>query len=613
MFVSISGVSYYSISTWGDYLSRIWADMLELTWGATAGLNSSQVMASSSPQVRDLVEDRSTADFSIWDPNHEYRFTKGEYVQIIDTNFDIIFTGFIEVATEKRITPTGGIEHVISCVDNHYLADKRIIAKAFVSPSTVADCVDWIVTNILLQEGVTIGEVIAPQDIVEIAFDYITVAEALGELANYAGTTWFIDSSKKLYFVPHNTYPAAWNIEEVDNVLTDVLATSFSKNSGNPEYRNIQYIRGGSAMTDTQIEKKVGDGQTTSWSVGYRIGKEPTIYVNDVKQDVGIKGLESEKDFYWAADDQVILQDPLAVPLQKTDILRIEYNGLYDIVVSSTDFSAVYNRRTIELSSGRVEAVVDDPLVHTQDAGLDKANSLLSHYATVGTKIFYSTMRGGLEVGTLQHITSAIHDLDGDFLITQIDKCPVYYDDYDTTNALIQYNVTAVMGPVEDYWTKVFLKMNKGTISPTLASSQFVVIGQRLYTHTWTNPDTSPDIWTSAVADGTFQLDNALIPCFELGDEVSYISLWSGGVEKFRKYRTAQTRISTVPAKLLTTFILASGECNDFSWDTVRFYGGDNVSDTLGSGTVIYTEMLDSPDFKTRLESVQINFMAISY
>jgi hypothetical protein len=615
MFVSISGTDYYAFNTWGDILPTTWATQLATTWAMVKGPRASEVMMNSGPMVRDIVEDRSTADFSILDLAHAYRFTKGEYVTILDVHLNTIFTGFIETATELRLTPDGGIEHRISCVDNHYLADKRIIATAFVAPDTVADAVNWIITNLLTEEGVTAGTIDADIELVAVSFDYVTVSEALDNLAAYAGTTWYIDIDKKLYFMPRTTVAAAWNISETGNVLTNVLVDSFSKESGNPEYRNVQYIRGGSAKTDLQTELKKGDGATTSWTVGYRIAQEPVIYVSwnggaYELQDVGVKGVETGKDFYWSANDQVILQDGLGTKLTSVDTLKIEYYGLYQIVTSSADYAAIADRMLTEYTtSGKVESVKDDPLISDEDSGLEEANAILSHYATIGTRVSYSTTTDGIEVGTLQHITSAIHDMDDDFLVTQVEKVPVYYDDLDLNNALVQYNITAVSGPVEDYWTKVFLKMNRGTGGSTLANSSAVVLQLRSYSHTWSDPDTYPDIWASAIANNTYQLDDALIPSFAIGDEVSYISLWLGGVEKFRKYRTAQARTT---GHIITTFIIASAEANDITWDTVKFYGGDNASDTFGTGILVYSVAV-ADGSKNSLLSLQMVFTANSY
>jgi len=304
MFVTISGTPYFAYNLWNDWLAYTWLDLLLKTWAEVAGPNSSKVMAGSNPMVRDIVEDRSTADFSILDSTHAYTFTKGQYVEIQDATLDPLFTGFIDTVSQKRLTPSGVIEHRISCVDNHYLADKRLLAKAFVSPDTVATAVAWIVTNYLAGEGVTTGAITAPTAITAISYDYVTVAQALDDLAAYAGCTWYIDVDKALYFVPRSTYAAAWDITEVGDELPNVLAESFEVYRTNPEYRNQQFIRGGSAKTSLQTEIKVGDGETSSWAVGFKLAEEPTVSVSNdsgktyTPASVGIKGVETGHDWY---------------------------------------------------------------------------------------------------------------------------------------------------------------------------------------------------------------------------------------------------------------------------------------------------------------------------
>ena len=605
MFVTISGTPYFAYQTWGDWLTSQWLDLAVLTWGDVLGPHGSKVMANSSPIVRDIVEDRSTADFSILDLSHAYDFSKGQYVEIMDIHMNTIFTGFIEAISQRRVTPDGVIEHKITCVDNHYLADKRLIAKAFVSPDTIADAVTWIVNNILVNEGVSVGSILAPTAIEAISFDYVTVSACLDDLANYASCTWYIDVNKLLYFVPRSTYAAAWDITETGDVLNNVLADSFEVFETNPEYRNQQYIRGGSAKTSLQTEIKVGDGETSSWAVGYRIAEEPDVYVSlngaaYVAKTMGIKGVDTGKDWYWSANDQVILQDAAGTRLTSVDKLKIEYYGLYQVILSSADYVEILNRQTTEYTtSGINDAVRDDALITTQDAGLAEANALLDHYAEIGTKVTYSTVVPGLEAGTLQHIQSVIHNIDDDFLITQIEKCPIFYEDGAFQNAIIMYNVQAVSGPVEDYWTKVFLKLGQGINGASIANSTSVVLILKTFSGVATG-----DIWDYVVADSTFDLDSSEAPSYADGDEITYVSMWQGGSEKFRKYRVSQTGDAD-SGKFVTTFIISSEECN-ITWDTLKLYGGDTATDTFGTGDVIYS--VANSYTKNSLEALQMVF-----
>lgn len=616
MLVTISGTPYFSAHLWNEiYYSGgpgddTWGDVNLATWMSWLSPYGNLVMANG-PSVKDIVEDRSTADFTILDTAHAYSFQKGQYVTVRDFNYDIIFTGFIETAVQQRISPSGVIAHQISCTDNHYLADKRVIAKAFVvaTTPTIGDCVQWIVDNILDNEGVTVGAITATTAIESISFDYTTCSEALDNLAQYGDCTWFIDFEKKLYFVPRSTYNAAWNISEVAGIMTDVLLDSFQVTSSNPEYRNQQYIRGGYAKTALQTEISKGDGDTSSFPVGYKIAEQPVIHIDIgagyIDQTIGIKGVDTGKNWYWSANDQIITQDAGGTRLTSTGKIKIEYYGLYQIVTSSANYAEIIARQAAEGGgTGIVDSIRDDSLVTTEDAGLEEANALLAHYADIGTKIDYVTLRSGLEVGTLQHIESTIHGVDDDFLITQVEKISEFHDPALVLDDIVRYRITGISGPVEDFWTKFFLKLKLGAGSTgSIANSTSVVLILRSFSNTWAEED-DPNIWLYAVPDPDLAIpatpSTEVVPSFEAGQKIMYIALCYGGTEYFRKYYTAQTETSTA---IVSTFIVSSGEGN-YHWDNIKVYGGDTATSTAYSGVLLYTI---SDDYtKNNLEALQI-------
>jgi hypothetical protein len=81
------------------------------------------------------------------------------------------------------------------------------------------------------------------------------------------------------------------------------------------------------------------------------------------------------------------------------------------------------------------------------------------------------------------------------------------------------------------------------------------------------------------------------------------MSLWNDGSELFRKYYTAQTE--TTDTKIVTTFILSSGEAN-FEWDQIKIYGGDTATSTFGTGILLNT--ISDSYIKNNLEALQMVF-----
>lgn len=95
--------------------------------------------------------ERSTCSFTVVDIEGTARYDKGMNVFIeVDGNRE--FGGVVETSTETRIVGLG-LYHNIQCVDWHYLADKRIIAKRYENIKT-GEIVKDIVDSYLSFEGV---------------------------------------------------------------------------------------------------------------------------------------------------------------------------------------------------------------------------------------------------------------------------------------------------------------------------------------------------------------------------------------------------------------------------------------------------------------------------
>ncbi|MFB3894924.1 MAG: hypothetical protein ACE14V_01325 [bacterium] len=603
MLITIGDTYLFETKTWSEWASSTWRDLSALTWKDILVGEENYVLNTTAINIHHRVEDVSTADFQVYDETNQWHFQKGQPVVIRNLDYETEFSGFISSAKEKHIAGSTQIVHTIECIDNHYLAQKRTVAKAF-QDETVETCVHWILDNVLSEEGVTEGEIqTTGVTISQKVFDYVSASDAMDTLSEYAGFTWFIDVDKKLYFIDRTTYTAPFDISVVSGEVLYVEEDSLEVTDGNDEFRDIQYIKGGQAETDTQTEYFKGDGVQTSWACGYKLGREPTIYVSlnggeYVEADVGIKGVETSKDFYWSKNDPIITQDPTETKLTSVDTIKIEYVGLYAIVVKSANYAAIADRLAIEeVGTGKVECVAEDSLATTRDSALEKANSILDHFSVVGKKVTYRTTESGLSAGQLQHITIPMHDLDDDFLITDIDITEFGYVSY--------YDITAIKGPVDDYWTKVFLKLKAaGKTSAESAGEVDVLIVLNEFTHTWQDVD-SPNIFEYVYpGDSTFP-GTAELPCFEDGDEIKYIELCIDGDWTYRKYRTAQT----IEDDQITTTVIIPSEEGNGTISAIRMYGGDLATETIGTG-VLLTEHSFSK-IKNSLESLQLTFFDI--
>ena len=576
--LEISDIKLYSADTWGSKSSTTWNQANILTWSEILNaINLPNIgIAQNSMEIRDRIEDQSTADFLLYDINKTYHFTKSQRIKIYDENLTLIFGGFID-SVEERICGTDGmsmLEHAISCVDNHYLAFKRKMTKAF-NNEKVTDAILWILDNILVDENVTLGEVVNSDVTIQRLYNYQNVQEVIDELAEYLGYTWFISADKKLYFIPRTTYLAPVNINYVSGVCEHIRADTLRVVDGNPEYRNTQYIKGGFEKTDLQTEYKIGDGTNQTWVVGYPIVEEPVIYLNSVVKSVGIRGVDTTEDYFWSKDDNTITQLSSATKLTASDVLKIEYYGKYAITVKSADYEAIAAMAAIDGSSGIVEETLEDAAILSRIDGLAKANALLDLFAVDGKVISWESLTSGFEAGQLITITIPDHDLNHECLIAEVSK-------RDEDNDLV-FEITAISGPVEDFWTKYLTKLinnsRKEDSSNTVSDVLQVLV---TLTKNWLEAS-SPNIFKTCVPGEAVFPGDATFPCFEDGEELKYLELNISGT--YRRYRTSQTRTAS---QIVTTIIIPSADANA-SWSELSLWGGNTANETIGTGLKLDT------------------------
>jgi hypothetical protein len=397
------------------------------------------------PTIEDRIQERSVANFAVKDMNGTYSFKRGMPVIIKNIGNEKVFTGFIDSASEVVIPGSTAKIHSISCTDNHYLADKRVVAKVYFN-RTAGYIVNDLITTYLAEEGITAGTIEDGSTLTNTVFSYIPISQAISSLAEKSGNFWwYIDLDRKLHFRPFTAYAAPWTAS-----ASDMKENTISLTHGNPKYRNRQIVTGIKETTDLQVEYHKGDGHSQSFTVGYPIHSVPTIKVNGETKTVGIKGLDTGKDWYWSKGDLIITQDSEGVVLTDTDTLEIDYIGEFDAVIISTDYSAVEKQKAVEgIGTGYVEDVVDAPNTQDEDAAFLTASMLLAKYATDGRHLKFATRRSGLAPGQLLMVNLPDYGLNNvEMLIESV-----------TTKEegnIIYYDVVAAEGPEQGSWTRFF-------------------------------------------------------------------------------------------------------------------------------------------------------------
>lgn len=312
----------------------------------------------------------------------------------------------------------------------------------------------------------------------DVIFNYATCAACADAVAQKAGNYWWqIDVNKRFWFQPYAAIAAPWALTaDANNVVTDARNGTVKVKRQKPMYRNRQYVRGATGQTNTQTETRKGDGNTKAFTFGYPFAKVPTVTVNGVSKTVGIKGVDSGKDWYWNAGDATLTQDSGGTTLISTDTLQVVYVGQYPVIIISEDTAQVTAQQTLEGggTSGKVEDMTEDTSLTTQDAAFAEAAALLAKYGQKAVTLQFQTQRAGLAPGQLLSVTIPQHN----FAAAQFLIQSIHISDED--GQVIWYDVTAIQGPVNQTWVQFFGQLvtnaNMSSQSLSVGSSTSLVI-----------------------------------------------------------------------------------------------------------------------------------------
>lgn len=401
-----------------------------------------------------------------WNSTEAAAFADGTKYSVSSPRLPTTLTSTFNLGTWPSATgSTGWINTSVSdfLVSNRWRSDEELAVRSVLTPLTPDPATTYYLP--LTSTLTAMTTIDAGATVLEKRFRYITCSNAIDSLAEGSGYTWFIDPARWLHFKPKDAYPAPWTITS-----QDILKNTETFGREAPEYRNRQYILGVKQLTSLQTEYKKGDGNETSWTVGYPIALAPSVWVNNVVKTVGIKGFDSGRDFYWSKGESTITQDTSGTVLTASDILKIQYQGMFDIVLMGENTAGIQERKGVEGGTGYVDDVMSATQTTDPVASLEIANSKLQKYGVVSRRFRFSTARSGLEPGQVAQVNVPEHALTGDMLVEKVDS-------KDNGNGGLIYDISIVDGPVVGSWAKSMASMGDNqTISDDANDSESVMI-----------------------------------------------------------------------------------------------------------------------------------------
>lgn len=429
------------------------------------GEDKTALLQANSLKIEDELNSRDTMDFTLLDPAGEYWPEIGDPVALYDGT-TLVFGGLVSDTDEEKGSGNESLKTIVNCVDYNQLADRGLVAEVY-EGMTAGAIVRAIVTKYLAADGVTADGVQDGPTISRILFNYVYASDAFNELCERTGFSWNVGYDRDLKFFGRETFAAPLAFTDTSENFRKMRVR---RSLGN--YRNRQYLRGGKALTAARIETWQGDGTNRTFTTAFPIGKQPIlITVGAVSQTIGIRGIDTERQWYWSKGTDTITQDTTETVVPAGTVIEITYQGLYPIVVKASDDNEIAERAAIEGTSGIYEAITTDSDIDDYELAMDKVFNLLRQKGLIQDVVPFETDVPGLLAGQLIPIQVSKYGLDGEYLIDKITG-------NDVDGKFMRWTGTALSGERIGGWVEFFRSLalrQQGTLG-TEATSEMEVL-----------------------------------------------------------------------------------------------------------------------------------------
>ncbi|MFA7121635.1 MAG: hypothetical protein WC277_09145 [Bacilli bacterium] len=436
------------------------------------GVDRTAYLTPGSVRPESALGNRGTCSFTVISPLAAgvpaFRPGDGEAVAVTNIlSSAVVYAGTIDSVDEELLfdaeAARNEMRYRVSCVDYKQLADKRQVAESY-SDTSAGDIFRDIVDKYLAVDGVTYTHV-EDGPILELAtFNYLPASQAFDEVCELIGYSWDIDTDRDLHLFERASNTAPFSL-----TVTSANWRRMRVQRPRDDYRNRQYIRAGTALSDSRSETFAGDGEIRSFLLSLPCGAVPTITLDSAAQTVGIGQVDTGKDWYWNKGSNVITQDASGTVLTSTTVLAVTYRGQYPLLVLAQDDAAIAARQTIEGGSGIYDAIEDASDIDDRALAEDKGRAYLRKYGVIPDIVTFETDADGLRAGQLISITVPVHDLDGDYLIERVTS-------QDVGGKLYRYAVQALSGESLGGWLNWFKKLATASRKKVIRENEVVLL-----------------------------------------------------------------------------------------------------------------------------------------
>jgi len=212
-----------------------------------------------------------------------------------------------------------------------------------------------------------------------------TVTESLTRLCKETGSYYFrFDTAGKARFESFATGPV---IATISNASGNILAGTLKSRQTREQFANYVRVTYNN-YTSVNTETLTADGAKKTFSVAQEIVAAPTVRVNGSYQSVGLKGVDTVADCFWASGSKDI---EFEVAPASSAAIEVVYKGKSIGVADAYDGDSIDARQLVEGGSGIYAKAISIEYEVSPDKAQAIADAELARYMSMSTNLTFET------------------------------------------------------------------------------------------------------------------------------------------------------------------------------------------------------------------------------
>ena len=458
---------------------------------------------------------------SVTSPNVDYQLDCGDEIYLYDGSTCIFAGVIVDLDEFYEDTNKTNLWRSVKAVDFTDILSRKLIKSVF-EDLYVGEIITYMLANDFADFNIQVGTIEDGPLVKRIMFKYDDGKSAIDKLIDFGNYTWNITTDSTGAIKYFNYYEIGYYA----NTTTLENEKGFTRSRSIAKYRNRQYVHGGYRELENEISNETPtpspDGESKEFFVRYKIGREPTIEVklsggSWLPVDVGIKGLEEGKDFYWSYGSTQLSQGDdfnggAALDASSSDSIRVSYIGLVPILVLAIDLDEIDNR-------GDYDNYIYNSGITTREEAFSYAKQLLTKYANQADTISFELTSKDYDVGETMTITKGSPwNIDEEYFVNSIRI-------YGQGNASFRYEYKVLDGAAFGNWEDFFLNVQQPEVIESSDEQELLLTLQR-----WKDGGDIDDGNEVFTHDGEYQL-TMLIPLYPANDLYPSDLLFPGTID----------------------------------------------------------------------------------